>query len=509
MLEEERKFDADSGVVVPDLTGCLPPGGRLEVQPPKTLTATYHDTDDLRLARAGASLRYRRGDRAPWTVKLPTSVPGRRTEVSLPGDPGAVPADLVALVTCYSRGAGLSPRVVLRTRRQVTHLYGADGRLLAEVDDDQVAVLDGARVLRRFREIEVERHAGRRALLDKIGTELRRAGATSGTFTPKHVRALGVVEPPDLVPPAATLGHRARAGEVVAWALRADIARVFLYDPLVRLRDPLPDGDTPVHQMRVGARRLSSDLRTFRALLDPVRAAPLRAELRWLGGILGAVRDAEVLRARLRRTAGADPVAPLDDAAVARVDAELAARYEEARAELERELRTARYHGLLDRLVAVAASPGLVPERARRRAADLLPRLAAKPWRQLAHGSDGLSGPGELDPLAPDEKWHEVRIRAKRARYAVEAVVPVVGRPARDLGRALAAVQDLLGEHQDAAVAAQTWLAVAHADPDDHALAVTAGRLVERERAVVRRCRAAMPAAWAAATQHSVTVWLP
>jgi len=119
-----------------------------------------------------------------------------------------------------------------------------------------------------------------------------------------------------------------------------------------------------------------------------------------------------------------------------------------------------------------------------------------------------VTGAGDLDPVAPDGDWHEVRIRAKRARYAVEAVAGLLGGPAAELARAVTAVQTLLGEHQDAVVAADTWLSIAQSDPDDHTLAVTAGRLVERERAAVHRVRAEFPAAWAAANRRRLTEWL-
>jgi CHAD domain-containing protein len=150
-----------------------------------------------------------------------------------------------------------------------------------------------------------------------------------------------------------------------------------------------------------------------------------------------------------------------------------------------------------------------VAKRADTPATDLLPKLVAKPWRELAYGSDGVSGAGDLDALARDEEWHAVRIRAKRARYATEAVAEVLGGPAADLAKAVAHVQGLLGDHQDAAVAAQTWLAIAHADPDDHALAITAGRLYERERAALRKARGKFPKAWARADRRKLTAWLP
>src|SRR2546423_829603 len=161
MLEEERKYEVDPRFAVPDLSGCLPAGGEIVTAPPAPLRATYYDTADRRLARAGASLRFRRGDALPWTVKLPTGVAGIRHEISRAGPPGRPP-------------------------------------------------------------------------------------------------------------PARGRPRRASAGDVVIRALRTDIARMLSYAPLVRLREPLPDGDTAVHQMRVGVRRLRTDLRTFRPLLDPL-----------------------------------------------------------------------------------------------------------------------------------------------------------------------------------------------------------------------------------------------
>jgi CHAD domain-containing protein len=509
MLEEERKYEVDREFAVPDLTACLPEGGQVVEQPPMPLKATYFDTADRRLARAGASLRFRRGDELPWTVKLPTDVAGVRHEISQAGASGTVPTELVELVTAYTRGAALEPAAALRTTRRVYELRDRADRLLAELDDDAVTVLDGRQVRLKFREIEVERHDGGRKLLNRVDEALRAAGAASGTFVPKYLRALGELGPPELTPPGPPLSRKATAGEVVVRALRADIARILAYDPLVRLREPLPGGDTAVHQMRVGCRRLRTDLKTFRALLDSDWANALRTELSWLADALGGARDAEVLRARLRKTAAADPLATLDDAALTRMDANLTARHEEALAELAEALRSERYRTLLDHVVAAAAAPKLADDRAQEPARELLPGLVAKPWRKLAYGQDGVSRAGDLDPLAPDEVWHECRIRAKRARYATEAVAEVLGGTAAELAKAVAEVQSLLGDHQDAAVAAETWLSIAQADPDDHALAVTAGRLFERERAAIRGIRASFPDVWAATDRHRLTDWLP
>jgi CHAD domain-containing protein len=510
MLEEERKFEADDDFTMPDLSGLAPSGGKVIPLPAVTLRATYYDTADLRLARAGVSLRHRRGE-APdkaWTVKLPSEVPGTRHEISRAGQPTTIPPDLLALVTAYHRGAPLAPAVVVRTVRRAYEIQDQHHAVLAEIADDTVNVLDGRKVTLKFREIEVERKQGNGKVLDKTEALLRKAGARAGDFTPKHVRALGpdAAQPADLVRPS-RLPKRPTAGEVIGNALRADIGRIFAYDAFVRLRAPLPGGDTPVHQMRVGTRRLRSDLRTFGPMLDPGWADKLREELGWLADALGGARDAEVLRARLRETADADPVAPLDEAAVARIDAELTVRHEEALSALDDVLRAPRYLALLDMLIEAARTPRMASG-SRRLAVKVLPDLVLRPWRKLVHGGGAAPGAAGLEVAGPDDEWHEVRIRGKRARYATDAVATFVGGGAAALASALGKVQNVLGEHQDAAVAADTWLEIAKSDPDDHALAVTAGRLFERERAAVREARAGFGEVWAAATKKKVTAWL-
>src|SRR5258708_36465272 len=83
---------------------------------------------------------------------------------------------------------------------------------------------------------------------------------------------------------------------------RAQVRTLLSFDPLVR-RDA-PDS---VHQMRIATRRLRSMLRSFGQVLrrDQIEGGRgpgqgLGGELKWLGDVLGAARDAEVLDAHLR-----------------------------------------------------------------------------------------------------------------------------------------------------------------------------------------------------------------
>ena len=117
--------------------------------PTRVFISTYHDTADLRLARHGITFRHRVEDGAGvWQLKLPRDVGPARARARRPARPSAGRARRPA--AAYLRGAPLVPVARLRTRREVVLAQGA------EIVDDSVAVLEGQRVSRRFREVEVE-----------------------------------------------------------------------------------------------------------------------------------------------------------------------------------------------------------------------------------------------------------------------------------------------------------------------------------------------------------------
>ena len=195
-------------------------------------------------------------------------------------------------------------------------------------------------------------------------------------------------------------------------------------EPGVRAGDP-----GPVHDMRVAVRRLRSTLRTFRPVLDRVRAESLRAELRWLGGLLGGVRDGEVLAQRLMAAVAAEPPELIVGPVAARIRERLAPRTGDAQRELVEALDGERYAALLADLAAFPA-PEVGPGRLRRLARKAVRRAD----RLLDEAVERAAGAGDrrIDrDGGRDEALHEARRAYKRARYAVEVAVPGAGRPAR------------------------------------------------------------------------------
>ena len=494
-VEREAKLTVDPGFRMPDLSE---PGEGLRGTIGETdrFVSTYHDTDDLRLARWGVSLRFRTGE--GWTLKLPRAVDGSvmvRDEHTFDKGPARPPSDAVDLVRALVRGGTLTPVARLRTVRHRTRITrGVDGPSVAEVALDEVSALEGRRVVERFRQAEVElADAAESSAMAPILAILVDAGARPAEPVPKIVRVLGVraAAPPDVLAPDAS--PSSTVAEVVRSSIASSTERLITHDAMVRLGID-PEG---VHQARVAARRLRSDLRTLRSLLDPDWRDGLRGELAWLGTELGNVRDLDVLGLRLRDHASTLP----DDEAssVGRLLDRLRDRREAAQAELMSAMRVPRYVALLDALVDAAARPQVLDEVADMRAAEVIGVVMEAPWSHLKKLCDSL------DAASADADLHHARIRAKRVRYAAEALEPVFGRPARRFARQAESLQAVLGAHQDAVVAL-AWLRE-QAEGASARVAFAAGRLTGAEARVRDDARQLWPEIWAELRRKRLRFW--
>lgn len=494
VTEREIKLAAAATFHMPSLEG-LAEGIRVAPSQAERLSTTYFDTEDLRLARWGMSLRHRSGQ--GWTVKLPPTGRGHvlaRPEIPFAGNGGDPPPAVVDLVRAVVRSDELHIQTKLDTLRHRIALYDADGALVADVFDDEVAVLEGHLPATTFRELEVELgDATPESLLEELLGQLRRAGADAPDPTPKYIRSLGSRAPTLAEITVPELTSRATSGDVVRAAVAASVVRLIAHDPVVRL-DSDPEG---VHQARVATRRLRSDLRTFRSIVEPAWASSLRDELGWLAQILGDVRDGDVQLERMRRA-----VARLPDSSrqgAERVLAALAVQREAAHEALLEALRSDRYVALLDRLVTASNKPELAGG-AELSARNALPALVRSPWRSLEKRVEALG------KTPTDDELHDIRVRTKRVRYAAEAVAPIVGKRARLFAATAADLQEVLGDLNDAIVA-ETWLRD-WARGRRSGASASAADLASLERDEAKRSRARWRRAWRKLAAPRLRSWM-
>ena len=289
--------------------------------------------------------------------------------------------------------------------------------------------------------------------------------------------------------------RQSAAGDVVMAYIGAQVLRIKALDPLVRENPP-----DSVHQMRVAVRRLRSTLQAYPAILPKPATQHLRAELKWLGEVLGEARDDEVLSAYLLTRLASLPAEQVLGPAQARVRAHFAPREASAREALLEALNSARYYTLAAELDRLLADPPLTAAAAEY-ADKVLPRAighACRRTRRRMHQAQRIT-PG----AGRDTALHETRKAAKRARYAAEAAQPALGRKARRVARRMKDVQSALGDHHDAvnARAAAREIGVrAHLAREN---AFTFGLLGERAAHDGAACEARALRAWKHARRHA------
>jgi CHAD domain-containing protein len=355
-----------------------------------------------------------------WRLELPR-LGGERLQLEQAGDPSAPPARIVDAIPAFLRGSEPEPVVRLQVARD-------DGDLRAKVLE---------------------------------GLQAGELGTKDGALEDR-------------------LGDKPSSRDPI-WRLRVVLeqqyAQMLRHDPGVRL-DLDPED---VHRVRVAVRRTRAVLRAARPLLDTEWSEPLRAELKWLGGVLGPRRDLDVLIEWLGKEIG-DFDLPEREAAEQLVEL-LREERNHAQAAAVEAFSSARYYRLLDELESATRGPRV------RRSDISLALLARREFKRLRKKAQRLSW------AATDAELHRARILCKRSRYAVELAEPEMGARARRVTERAATLQDVLGEHQDAIVA-EARLRELMAKGPGLGAAFAAGRLVERERARRTAARAALPKAW-------------
>lgn len=427
-LEVERKFEVDEPFV-PDLS----PVARVGEPSEHLLRATYTDTPGLDLTAAGWSLRRRvGGPDAGWHLKRPAAADAR-LEVQLPPS-HRLPPELEAEAREVAGRAPLVPMARVESVRTTWPVVVA-GEEVAVLSRDHVTASAGGRTeVWTEAEIELTTDADP-GLLASLADAMLAGGARPAPHASKAVRAFALLTP--FVAPEVS---EAPAGAVLRAFLHRQVGVLQAMEGGVRTDEP-----DAVHKMRVATRRLRSALRSFSRLLDPDRVDLVRAELRWLGEMLGRPRDAEV---QLEEFAAM--LDELGEAATstarARLLGHLERRHDEGLDALVEALAGPRADRLRQSLADIVVDPPL-RRRAGRPADRTLPKQVAAMVRRVERlAAHAAERPDRL------ERWHEVRKAAKAARYSHEAVADALGEEYVERARAWEDVTESFGALQDTAV---------------------------------------------------------
>ena len=440
-IESELKFDGEAFSALPDLPGFV----RVS-EVVLRLEAEYWDTADRRLAAWGVTLRHRRASNDSedgWTLKLPvlrSGGPGiQRTEVNVAGEPDTPPRQLAELIRAMTLEGQLVGVATLITRRRLLCVGRDSASTVLEVADDHVESFVKGSAGPSFRQVEVEVVGPVRAkAIRKVVAALSSAGFEPSVDRSKLARVLG--EPPAGFPRPGRLEPHATVGEFAGMIFMVGVDQLVANDPAVRIGDD----DEAVHQARVATRRLRADLRSFGPLLDDERVAALRGELKWLGDLLGGVRDEDVMERNLGAllvTVGGGG-SPASGEILDRIGSRRAFR----RGLLLSAMSGQRYLRLVQDLMDAAVDPPLRQGRdPKERARPLVRRQARRSWKRVRRAV------AALEPEPTDAALHELRKAVKRARYGAQAAGRV-GLDTKRFARALGQLQDELGDLHDAVV---------------------------------------------------------
>ncbi len=236
------------------------------------------------------------------------------------------------------------------------------------------------------------------------------------------------------VQPHDATGSAARSA--IAFHVRALIAQI----PAAQRGEP-----EPIHQVRVGARRLRAAVTLFAPYISAIRPKATDAQLKWVGKQAGGVRDLDVMETLLQKRAK-----QLDQQLATKLETlfeEGRVRRAKAAQNLAKSLSSRRFKSLVARLSAPIAITSRADVAFGSVAAELFAPILTSTMRAGA----------KLHEVPSVDELHRLRKRAKRVRYALEMVRAIDDKHLGGVLGGLEDLQDLLGGYHDAVVAVE-WI---------------------------------------------------
>ncbi len=423
------------------------------------LHAVYFDTPDRTLQQAGISLRVRRnGERRIQTIKAadaPKVIALARSEWEheVEGDePDFALAEGTALERFLTCRESIQPVFSVMTERTFQTLSFGSSLIEVAADDGRVDAKERAI---RFGEVELELKNGVPEDLFRLAMELSAAAPLRLSFKTKAERGFEAASGDRLtrVKASPVILKRRMASAEAFQLIGASCLRHLMANEAIVRRTPEADA---VHQMRVALRRLRAAISLFKAVVEDERRDRIKAELKWMAGVLGEARDLDVYIAKVLEPARASHAG---DAGFDDLLAEYQQRRSRAYAAVQEAIASPRFlNGVLEAAAWIQAGNWLLDDRKPARKRRNKPVAVAaeeeldRRWRRILKRGKNLV---ELDP----EERHRVRIDIKKLRYATEFFESLFkGGAAKKRRRAaletLEALQEILGELNDIAVGA-------------------------------------------------------
>jgi CHAD domain-containing protein len=450
----------------------------------------YLDTQDGRLHRAGLRLR-RRNDGPVWQLV------GRGwvvAEEAAGGEEAPEGADVGTAVAAAAGGCRLLPQATVHATGKCLRLQTPVGAAVElEVARWTFVAPDGGPNVAGPRVAVLERPSALPAEAQHLAAVLRdllRLRRLETDALAAGLAALALPLPGAPVPPELRLD----TADTVAVAAHKILARQ-AFKMWANTAGTIADLDPEfLHDLRVATRRARSGLRLLAPLYGGERCEALRAELGWVAAALGAVRDVDVHRERIRAELERAGAAPGDDAGLA---AALDHRRGPALAALRAALRSARFTDLVAALRAMEVGSDAAPEAVAWGAApavEVAPEFIARAARRVRRWGD------QIGDATSNTELHRLRILFKRLRYTAEFFAELFGEPMRVAIARLVPFQDCLGALQDAVVGLATLTDHAAARTEHGRLRpqelLTLGALMQVQREEIARQRAALAQLW-------------
>jgi CHAD domain-containing protein len=444
-----------------DLDRALASHLDVQAEPARSNTLTFYDTFDGRLHAAGLTLRH--GDGTLAIVNRETSTETATAPVeTAPAKlfDRDLPPALKTLLAPIIEMRALTPLATVATRSRKLAVLNGDEKTVVRLTEETPKGLRN-----RVQTVAVRGYDKDLQRVHKVLTVSLGLTRTDEALADEAVAATGAL-------PAGTsskLDLALARGQSAGAAAEAVLARTHAI-AAANLPGTLDDVDSEfLHDLRVAVRRARSLLRELKTVFPARELQRLRDDLKWVQAITGETRDLDVQLLDFEDYEDRDRLAALRDV--------LRTHRAKALTTMKRGLRSRRATRAFQSWADLRALDNTPPIE------DIAAERIAKVYKQM------LKMGAAIDDDTEPEALHELRKKGKELRYLLEFFGGLFdAEVVKPMIKALKALQDVLGRHQDFEVQADTLRGLTP-EVDDREALLAMGVLIDRLSTEQHRAR--------------------